>query len=172
MGKSRMKWRVFTWLAIVSLIMCVIQIALWVRSHRDSDWLSAFVDRHDRHLYDLYRIQSRRACFIFSVERPSTVSKGPFYQSDRISRTTFFSWKRSGFEYVHYDRTWVWSAPQWIFICLSGVMPLIWTVYYIRHRRPQGDFCASCGYDLRGTLAAGRSECPECGRPIEAKANK
>ena len=24
-------------------------------------------------------------------------------------------------------------------------------------------FCFACGYDLRGTIAAGRSQCPECG---------
>ena len=26
--------------------------------------------------------------------------------------------------------------------------------------------CDHCGYDLRGTLAAGRTECPECGAKI------
>ena len=26
--------------------------------------------------------------------------------------------------------------------------------------------CTACGYDLRGTLAAGRAACPECGQPI------
>lgn len=26
------------------------------------------------------------------------------------------------------------------------------------------EFCVACGYDLRGTISAGKSECPECGQ--------
>lgn len=29
--------------------------------------------------------------------------------------------------------------------------------------------CRQCGYDLRGTTAAGRAACPECGTPIETE---
>ena len=32
--------------------------------------------------------------------------------------------------------------------------------------------CPECGYDLRGTLAAGRESCPECGKPVRLKAPK
>ena len=41
-----------------------------------------------------------------------------------------------------------------------------------RYRREQleGDaFCPACGYNLRGTLEAGRRECPECGRTTSIK---
>jgi len=31
----------------------------------------------------------------------------------------------------------------------------------------QASFCQSCGYNLTGTLAAGRDSCPECGEKIE-----
>ncbi len=32
--------------------------------------------------------------------------------------------------------------------------------------KPARGICTKCGYDLRGTTAAGRTECPECGAPI------
>jgi ribosomal protein S27AE len=37
-----------------------------------------------------------------------------------------------------------------------------------RYRRMKfhEQLCLSCGYDLRGTVAAGRTSCPECGKPI------
>ncbi len=33
-------------------------------------------------------------------------------------------------------------------------------------RKPDTLLCAKCGYDLRGTLAAGNEQCPECGEPV------
>jgi len=33
-------------------------------------------------------------------------------------------------------------------------------------RRPLPGHCPACGYNLKGTLAAGRTECPECGAKI------
>jgi len=32
---------------------------------------------------------------------------------------------------------------------------------------PPGDVCLHCGYDLRGTIAAGGQYCPECGTPFQ-----
>lgn len=32
--------------------------------------------------------------------------------------------------------------------------------------------CAGCDYDLRGTIAAGRSECPECGTAIDPRTSE
>jgi hypothetical protein len=39
------------------------------------------------------------------------------------------------------------------------------TVEHGTGRDPSG-LCEGCGYDLRGTLVAGRTSCPECGRVI------
>jgi hypothetical protein len=36
-------------------------------------------------------------------------------------------------------------------------------------RARMGQECAACGYDLRGTLAAGISACPECGTMVDAE---
>jgi hypothetical protein len=42
-----------------------------------------------------------------------------------------------------------------------GIILLYWREKYRRQRVLPT--CIECGYDLRGTIAAGRSECPECG---------
>jgi len=63
---------------------------------------------------------------------------------------------------------------------VSGATLLIWLAFTALHalmlmrdtRRPDlpgGDgLCASCGYDLRATLATGARRCPECGEPFPA----
>ena len=42
---------------------------------------------------------------------------------------------------------------------------LLVSVFGPRQRLPN-NICQSCGYDLRGTLWAGRTECPECGAKL------
>lgn len=38
-------------------------------------------------------------------------------------------------------------------------------------RRSGAVLCTACGYDLRGTVAAERSACPECGAPITIRSD-
>ena len=39
-----------------------------------------------------------------------------------------------------------------------------------RYRRQKlNPHCHQCGYDLRGTIAAGRTQCPECGAAVGAR---
>jgi hypothetical protein len=45
-----------------------------------------------------------------------------------------------------------------------GIILLYWRERYRRERLLPS--CIQCGYDLRGTVAAGRTECPECGEEI------
>ena len=49
-----------------------------------------------------------------------------------------------------------------------GIILLYWREKYRRQRMLPT--CIECGYDLRGTISAGRSECPECGAGIVGKA--
>ena len=48
-------------------------------------------------------------------------------------------------------------------VLLAGATFTGWA--YFRGCRKEGT-CARCGYELRGTVAAGRAECPECGESI------
>ncbi len=38
--------------------------------------------------------------------------------------------------------------------------------YWEKYRREKFQLCRTCGYDLTGTRAAGRTECPECGAAV------
>ena len=51
-----------------------------------------------------------------------------------------------------------------------GIVLLYWREKYRRERLLPT--CDQCGYDLRGTVAAGRDECPECGEKIEGSGNR
>lgn len=62
--------------------------------------------------------------------------------------------------------------PLWYPLALATILPILWLIlwYRRRHKRLPG-YCSACGYDLTGTLAASRTECPECGASIEEEAN-
>ena len=67
-----------------------------------------------------------------------------------------------------HDATLTW---MWLFAAL-----LIWINYAARvgktiryFTQPDEQRCPACGYDLRGTLAAGIERCPECGAPAFAE---
>lgn len=53
-----------------------------------------------------------------------------------------------------------------------GVVLLFMREKYRREKllRGEGYECYKCGYDLRGTIAAGRMECPECGAEVPGEA--
>ena len=93
--------------------------------------------------------------------------KGPGtegYPGDRLCNLIGFlvierQW-RSG---SYYRELWI---PHWLLILLTGTIS-IGCIRYRRYWRQRSqifrELCTCCEYDLRGTIAAGRSSCPECG---------
>jgi hypothetical protein len=53
-----------------------------------------------------------------------------------------------------------------VFLWASGIV-ILPTLCERRSLFPPGS-CPRCGYDLRGTIAAGRTQCPECGAKVAA----
>ncbi len=51
-----------------------------------------------------------------------------------------------------------------------GIVLLYWREKYRRQQLLPS--CEHCGYDLRGTVGAGREECPECGKKLEGIGNR
>ena len=64
----------------------------------------------------------------------------------------------------HYHLT----IPIWFPALVLVLLPALWLYERIRRRNIPEHACPHCRYDLRGTLAAGRSACPECGAAIGA----
>ncbi len=57
-------------------------------------------------------------------------------------------------------------AMRWLVVAF-GTPPAFWLFFwYRRYRQPLPGHCRQCGYNLTGTLAAGRTDCPECGASI------
>ncbi len=77
----------------------------------------------------------------------------------------------AGFEYQYYpgDALSV-GVPIWAVLLVAGIFPLTWwrgSRRLARHnRRHESGLCASCGYDLRGSLG----RCPECGAAVKGNA--
>lgn len=57
---------------------------------------------------------------------------------------------------------WIVSLPA--NSCLFGVVAAVIYLQWFAPRRLRPGFCPGCEYDMRATLVAGRTDCPECGR--------
>ena len=74
---------------------------------------------------------------------------------------TPFVWGRSPARVVGY-----WGVPDYplpLFILVLGFGVMSAYAFVTRERTPRAGRCASCGYDLRGTVS---SRCSECGHPV------
>ena len=60
------------------------------------------------------------------------------------------------------------TMPIWFPALIFAFLPALWLYKRLRRRNLPQHACPHCRYDLRGTIAAGRSECPECGRAMTA----
>jgi 4-amino-4-deoxy-L-arabinose transferase-like glycosyltransferase len=178
--------RLFNFLTIVSLLLCVAACVFWARSYTSSDrvrwqnergWRSvrsasghvelSFLDI-DWSAHRLafhgprFKREDPRQPFAFDVEvLPYQGDTGENWERDR------FAWheKRNAERgLVHV----VAVAPFWPFVVLTGFLPAVWAVALLpghlrERRRKRAGLCPSCGYDLRAT--PGR--CPECGGLVD-----
>jgi hypothetical protein len=59
--------------------------------------------------------------------------------------------------------TWTVWLPHWLLMLFFSLMPVqAWMTRWRDKRRKQRGLCATCGYDLRGSI----DRCPECGLSI------
>jgi hypothetical protein len=166
---------------VLSLVLCVVTVAAWVRSYqaRDYVWWSLVNPRRVWTL-DTYR-GGLVAKIIFAHEiddflprpgvgweRTAPVS----YIKPRRLRATASGWIGFAFSLdgqdidVLSDRRWV-ACPYWFITLLTAILPgarLAGGRQRARRSRMHPSLCRHCGYDCRATP----DRCPECGTPVAA----
>jgi hypothetical protein len=180
--------RLFTFLALVSLLLFFALIVLWIRSigHVDSlHWSSPGLNAEFEDVHGVVGIEIAQDSGLYP---PVSGSKryGWFWWRinlspgrDRASLSTP-SFNRWGFAFhlgktigrpqgnwsIGGRRLWIIYFPYWLVVTMTGIPPAAMIIRFIRRRRRRGEGCCpSCGYDLRATP----ERCPECGnRPIAA----
>jgi hypothetical protein len=160
-------------LTVVSLLLFVVTVVLWVRSHWVRD--DIFWDIVRRPVtgavtWHSYRYTASGGGFWFESRSDFKPNSSSFswqrwpmkgYILHRESRNPF--WWRMGFSISAHDRFLMIVMPFWLPAGLTAVLPAVSVVRFYRdrrwRRRQSVGLCPSCGYDLRATPR----RCPECG---------
>ena len=151
--------------AAVSLLLCVVSLTLWVRSHIVADQLS----RGGVGWYVL--IDSDHGVLAYVIADESTPLDPPYpWRRSSVYGATF----GGGFDATvgssvsHWTsgtanvRQRAWWVSHWV-ICAATIWLPLWcsvSQWKRKHKqRLKEGRCVNCGYDLRGTP----NRCPECG---------
>ena len=166
-----MRQRLLNILAGMSLVICVLAAALWVRSYWVAD---GFVWKPSAAAGSYYRAYfggggarlgrgeysfNKSACFEHYTDRSPARQTGfhPETSADRLGFDYHRGSDSKGMPVVDL------IVPMWAVVLLAAVLPgcrMTWLWRDLRCRRKLASGrCASCGYDLRATPA----RCPECG---------
>jgi hypothetical protein len=123
-------------LTVLSLALCVVAIAAWVRSYRNP-WAATFMPFEHR---------------------------GPNGGVEAGSEIGWHLRSEAGFLHIAPVYSFFyWDTPYWKLVLLALIYPawklIPWRFLNSRQRRTSKGLCAICGYDLRATP----DRCPECG---------
>jgi hypothetical protein len=170
------RW-LFTSLSALSLLLCVLTVVLWIRSHSRAEhfWLIYREGGADLFRTDCGDFTIRRSK---SDERNTNVrgrvrfgySAGPLVGSHPGPRSFSIVRRWSVFSYAAVlpppapaqarKSLWKFIFPAWLPVLITLMLPACWTLSrWRRLRQPRSGLCPSCGYDLRATP----ERCPECG---------
>jgi len=173
-----MRWKLFNVVSAISALLCLMVIALWVRSYWLSDnWVRDAPSARMGVGSALGRIAWRHVSYTPGM--PVQFNGAPGYQVIKVtspasvSVATPGSWSFAGFRGSHYQMavgrppapSWAitideFTLPLWAPALASGVLPALWLLLWAhRRRRRTAGCCPRCGYDLRATP----DRCPECG---------
>ena len=182
-----MKHRLINVVAALTLLLCVVGVALWVRSywvwstlHRE--WESAASDRVYIYLCDLnmacgfvqaeMQWEEHPPYMVEGFERRLEWGEHGGPSTDLFHGPTYWKWRAFGFAYaenqvgqeavINRIQRRAILLPLWGAVFVASLPPAVWLIRRLRSRRRRGTtLCTRCGYDLHAT--PGR--CPECGTP-------
>jgi hypothetical protein len=178
-----MRCRLFTAMSVLSLILCLVTVALWVRSWWVADQvLGGFnTPKLDPRFNEIvvspgiaWSHYAGRSLIQHSPEMEAYHTKQwahrnpPVHQLISEVDNTHFQRPRlafAGFRFATViDGEWDLLIPDYAIALSLAALPLLWLAFRLRRIGSRRGRCRSCGYDLRAS--AGR--CPECGTPIPA----
>jgi hypothetical protein len=176
-----MNRRLFNFITLVSLLMCLAATVLWVRSYWSSD--SIIREGPAETL-----VGSESGQLVLNRSYPGEAGRATapgwrFQTFPTPEREEFvytngrqFRYRALGFEIASYRpiphtmwasgipftsvRYWTAGVPHWFAVGVLALPPALWLRRRQRRRHARrAGLCASCGYDLR----ASPGRCPECG---------
>jgi hypothetical protein len=165
------RWRVFTVLSVLSLLLCLATLSLWVRNYWRADVLAwELVDtRGVSHFtyfgswagyFGLIHFDSKGR----SYKPPGAPIADPWTWTVhlKLEWPTKLYQRRDSTNALFTRTTRSFCLPKGLFVVLFALLPTLWITRTIRdRRRHRQGVCARCGYDLRATP----ERCPECGTP-------
>ena len=162
--------RLFSILAILSLLLLVVTAVLCVRSYYIADQLGR---HHNGYGVALNSAHGVLSCWITN-STPDLDGDHPWkWRKRRLESSGHYG--PMGFVTVHAKCTIgdvpvqengrVWWLQHWIIALATVPLPLWWAARFPARKRKQRrrlGLCLHCGYDLR----ASTERCPECGTPV------
>ena len=180
--------RIFSLLAALSFLLCLVLTAFWIRSYFARDeWTSLQGGVQQQVSSDFGRL-GYSWYYLNPSPRPDHRWKWRRAQPDRTASAAGMhedhqvlgvGWDvRSegrvpeGLGRSYYLVAREWWAPHLMVIALTGALPVLWAFRRQRRNRPvpqplREGLCANCGYDMRETP----DRCPECGTPAASVAS-
>jgi hypothetical protein len=161
---------------VLSLVLCAVAMAAWVRSYLANDLVSWTQETPRLLIIDTYR--GGIAAEISTWRSGPTLPTGARYDhsvpqdyAEAVgSPRTWFN--KFGFA-LHYSEQGGFAnqrgaCPYWFIVLLTAILPAArlarWRRRRARRLRMSPGLCRHCGYDCRATS----ERCPECGTPAAA----
>src|SRR5579872_2716297 len=169
----------FHGLGALSLILCIITVVFYIRSHWVTD--SAFVwgKPYSRNVDEgcTVKIASSQGSVVVCQEYTAWLT---------LPRNGDLSWvdpdqsRSFGFPGFRFEKSWYSSSflehpgkddgitrtvsiSDWLLMPVAALLPVVCILHWLKLGRFAPDCCQNCGYDLRATSF----RCPECGKTFE-----